>query len=1122
MKIDEYITSLRKDKNIIIAFENGEVKIKATKGTLTKEIIEEIKGKKSEILEFFKSVSENNKYVAIPKAEKKEYYQLSSAQKRLFFLYEFNNSSLAYNIPSIFNVDGELNKEKFTIVFKKLISRHESLRTSFEVINGEPVQKISEQFDFEIESYQLSEKKIQEIFKKFIKPFTLKNAPLIRVGLIQISLLEHILMIDMHHIITDGISRGILIKEFMSLYNNEQLPELELRYKDYAESQQGAEHQEEVERQRKFWLNEFFEPPPILELPTDFARPSIKTHKGNFEKFLINEEETVRLRSIAKSEEITMFSIILSIYNILLSKLSDHEDIVIGTSLAGRQHPDLDNIIGMFVNTVPLRNYPKGTYSFKEFLSEVKTRTLACLENQAYQYETLVDELKVERDTSRNPLFDIVFSFENIEEDELKIPGLILKPFENEQTVAQFDIALIAYETDNNISLRFDYSTELYKVETIKKIIEYFKKIVKTITTNIYINISDIDIISDRERCQILNEFNDTDFEYLKNESVISLFEKQANKTPDDIAIIYDNEKISYSQLNSYANEIACEINKKVSSGKNEKVCLLFNPSIELVASMLGALKAGFSFVPLSLGVSAQRNKFIFTDCEAKVLLVQESLINTIPSIGLDKIIIIEEKASSFKEIKYLSKKVSAEDSIYVIYTSGTTGNPKGVDVKNLGIVNMLHFYKYLFNVKEGMRMSQVANICFDASAFEIWPSLVHGGCLHIAPRHLRHDPELMRAWLIENKIEITYQPTAIAEYLLKRKWNTNESSLKIINVAGEKFNYVPTEILPFKLFNLYGPTEDSIWTTWAEVKYNKANAKYSIGTPISNKKIFILNKYNKMQPIGVPGELCISGDGLARGYINNEKLTNEKFIDNPFIKGEKVYKTGDLARWMSNGDIEFLGRIDNQVKIRGNRVELEEIKNQLLKHKLINEVVVIAVEREEDKYLVTYFTSDERLQIYLLKEYLKANLPDYMIPSYFVQIERIPLTPNGKLNKKALPLPEVSVGDNFVAASNDIEKKLVKIWSEVLKIDKTKISIHSNYFDLGGNSINIIKLNRMINDEFKCTISVANMFRLSTIKSIADYLTKGDQEVEKIKDSIDEAFAEANDFLNILEDRNN
>jgi iturin family lipopeptide synthetase A len=1061
------------------------------------------------------NASAKNTFLSIPKAERKEYYAVSSAQRRLYFLNELVGG-LLYNVPQAVLLNGHLDRERFANAFNRLIERHESLRTSFQLINNEPVQKISDHVLPGMEFFTCTDATaIEPIIEQFVRPFKLSEAPLVRIGLIELSAHEHLLLVDMHHIITDGVSFGVLTKDFMALYNNEQLPALQLQYKDYAQWQQSDEQQQHLLKQKQFWLNEFAEPVSVLELPLDFTRPLMKGYAGSAVDFEISAEQTARLRSIAEAQGATTFMILLSAYAVLLSKLANQEDIVIGVPASGRQHADLENIIGMFVNTLALRSYPTGGASFEEYLRAVKLKTLACFDNQGYQYEQLIGELKMPRDTSRNPFFDAMFVFGNFETPELAIPGLQLKPYDRKQQVSKFDLTLSAVEANGKLSLSFEYSTDLFKRETIERFITYFGNIVSIVTNAPAIKLGEIDMLGTDEKHLLLHTFNDTYLPYPKHENVISLFQQQVERNPANVAVVAADESITYAQLNNKADVIAGHIRERV-SGSGHAIGLLFNSSVEMIASMLAILKCGCAYVPLSPLAAPSRNKYILTDCGAKLVLAQHDLLHEYKDIAEQVLIIDKDQAvATFKPA--FATPLSAEDLIYIIYTSGSTGNPKGVEVKHGGIMNMLYYYNHLFRVSEGSRMSQVANVSFDASAFEIWPALTHGACLYIPPRSMAPDPDLVKNWLIENKIELSFQPTAIAEYLLKSKWPEG-AALRVLNVAGDRLNYFPQQKLPFNLYNLYGPTEDSIWTTWAPLQYDKPSPYYSIGKPVANKQIFIVNKYNKLQPVGVPGEMCIAGDGLAKGYVNNKKLTEEKFAANPFAAGQRMYKTGDQARWQPDGNIEFLGRIDNQVKIRGNRVELGEIESHLSAHPFIKEAVVTVLDKEGDKFLVAYYVSDEEMEAGALRSFLSERLPGYMVPAYYVYLQRLPVTPNGKLNRNALPAPEIKKDSGYLAATTGTQETLVSIWAEVLKLDKDAIGVQANFFELGGHSMSIIVLCGKVNEAFGCNISVAEMFRLPTVQSMEEFILKGQRPGTRISDRIDTAIDEATQNLQLLE----
>lgn len=1093
--MEELLLKLMK-LNIDVRVEDGNLKLNVPHGLQVTDLLQEVRSNKQQLCEYITQKNHlKNTTKAIERSADKAYYRLSSAQKRLYFIYELDRSSVLYNMQQMVRLKGRIERKRLEDAFVKLIERHESLRTCFMPVQGDLMQKISSEVFFEIESFDARHEDETSIVSRFVRPFDLSNPPLIRVGLIERSSEENVLMVDVHHIVVDGISMNILIDDFALLYKGETLPPPRLQYKDYVEWQQRDEQQSEINRQKQFWLNQFSKEVETLDLPMDFARSEAINHKGSPFNFSLPEKETGKLNDIARGEGVTMFTLLLAVYNILLSKLSNQEDIVVGSAISGRQHDDLENIVGMVVNTLPLRNYPKGPLSFKQFLSDVKTRLLACLENKAYPYEELISELNPERDVNRNPLFDTMFTFNNFGKSVIEFPGLRIEPYDHLNTVSRFDLTFSAYEDANQLFLCFEYNVELFKEETIQRFSTYFKNIISTITVNTNVALSEIELPTGGERDQLLKAFNNTTLAYDRNETVLSLFDGRLKQTPDDIAVVFEDKSITYRDLNSQANIVAGKIRSVLKSCKGARIAIMTDPSVEMVIGMLAILKVGSVYVPLSPETPRSRNEYVYRDCHAQLMLVQASLMvhgaEVVSFADEERIVPVALTQGSSVEIENIQTEIIAEDSIYVIYTSGTTGNPKGVEIAHRGLVNMLEFYRHLYPISETTRMSQVAHVCFDATAFEIWPSIVYGGCLFIAPVEVRADPTLMKQWLFDHKVEITFQPTVIAEMLLRENWNDPSCSLKVMNVAGDKLRYFPKKNIPFRLYNLYGPTEDSIWTTWTEIKSGDVKEPYCIGKPIANKKVYILNKYNHLVPVGVPGELCVSGDGLAKGYVNRKELTEQKFVDDPFEPGGRIYKTGDLARWSSKGTIEFLGRIDSQVKIRGFRVELGEIENHLSGHDRIKESVAVINEAQANKYIVAYYVSIEPISSAELRNFLLEKLPNYMMPLHYVWLKKMPVTTSGKLDRRALPEPKIEAADTYVAPSNDIEEKLVEIWAKALNLEKEEISVNDSFFDLGGHSLIAPILISDISRELNVSFHLRILFKYQTISALSSYISE-------------------------------
>ncbi len=592
MEIHELITTLT-NQRAKLKVVDGELKISAGKGIITPELDTLIRRYKKDIIQF---ISGSNG--VIRPAAPKDHYQLSSAQKRLYFLYELNRASIAYNDPKIFRLTSKLDRQKLSAVFEKLIRRHEILRTSFQLLNEEPVQRIAEKVDFSI-GFFTTDGGEKELINDLIRPFDLSRPCLMRVAVIELPGMEHLLLVDMHHIITDGVSGRILMEEFLALYNGAELPPPALQYKDYAEWQQGDEQLKTIAGQKEFWQNEFREKSEVLDLPADFARPVIKSFDGARLGFRLSVEETRNLNSIANAERTTLFMVILSIYTILLGKLSNREDIVIGTVTAGRPYADLEQMMGIFLNMLAIRNYPKDEMHYSDFLAALRVKTLACLDHQAYQYEELVDDLKVERDTGRNPLFDVMFIFQNVPDLNLSTPEITLEPYQYSQPSSKFDLTLTAMESDGVLLLDFEYSTLLFKAETIERFIGGFKKIVSAITADSNIKLSAIGILSGEEKDLLLNRFNATEGEYPRDETLVSLFEAQVKRTPHEIAVSCEGRQLTYSELDEQANRVALHLRDNYSIGAEQLVGIMMDRSAEMIIGLLGILKAGGAYVPL-------------------------------------------------------------------------------------------------------------------------------------------------------------------------------------------------------------------------------------------------------------------------------------------------------------------------------------------------------------------------------------------------------------------------------------------------------------------------------------------------------------------------------------------
>jgi len=1123
-------------------------------GSTIRELAEVIKGTTRE------------QYAPINITEAKEYYSLSSAQKRLYLLQQIGNAGTAYNMPFVMELTGNLNRAHLEDTFKKLIQRHESFRTSFVLAGGEPVQCIHDEAGFELEYFDLQaaggeegpesrELRIKNYIFSFIRPFDLSRAPLLRVGLIRLKKEKHILAIDMHHIISDGTSCGILVREFMALYAAEELTNLKLQYSDYSDWQANEKRKEELARQETYWKQQFADELPVLDLPTDFPRPTTQVFEGKHVHFEIGKETTTALMTLALAQETTLYMVLLTIYNIFLSKLSGQEDIVVGTAAGGRKHADLEGIIGMFVNTLVLRNYPRGHQSFLEFLKEIKERTIEAFDHQDYQYEDLVSQVLAARDTSRNPLFDTMFVIQNTAIPTIRIKELNLTPFEYQHDISKFDLMLLGSETDETLSFTMEYSTRLFTGDTIRRFIGYFNKIVTTVIGDPAVKLSGIAIISPEEKQQILEEFNNTRREYPGEKTIHRLFEEQVQQTPDHIALMWvyqtheNREKnynlsntsytsyMSYKELNNKSNQLA-QLLKEKGLQPDTIVGIMLERSAAMVLGLLGILKTGGAYLPIDPACPPERVDFLLKDSNARILLKKSGIQNPKPETNPNDsnsndqnkragAAVLDFETLDFEFVSNFDIRISnlhSSSLAYIIYTSGSTGKPKGVMVEHHNVVRLVKNADYV-EFKENQKILQTGALEFDASTFEIWGALLNGLSLYLVDKGQILNPERLKDTITRHNISTMWMTSPLFNQMVQADVEIFAGLTNLL-VGGDALSpshisRVRTRFPALNVINGYGPTENTTFSTTFLI--DKEYANIPIGSPIANSTVIIIDKNYHFQPVKVAGELCVGGDGVSRGYLNDPELTNEKFLmlnDKLYMSHMShtsnlshmsyIYKTGDLARWLPDGNIEFSGRIDHQVKLRGFRVEPGEIENRLLSCQGIkNAVVLVKQNQNQEKYLCAYVVPDSRHSPTAaaslgeeLKKHLQQTLPNYMVPAYFITLNRLPLTPNGKIDRKALPEPEApAAGGQITAPQNATQEKLVLIWAEILSIPSSKISIDSDFFELGGHSLKALQILNAVQKEFNVKIDFQDIFQYPTIAELSALIQKsrktGDNQIE-------------------------
>jgi amino acid adenylation domain-containing protein/FkbM family methyltransferase len=1045
------------------------------------------------------------RYSAIQPVEKREYYPLSSAQKRMFTLHQLDPLSTVYNTPRIIPLPGNINLGRLEEDFRRLIYRHESLRTSFHMMKHQPVQRVLEidEVELEIENYLAAGDtgKREFIIKRFIRPFDLFQAPLLRIGLVETRKGENVLLTDMHHIICDGISNFLLARELMALYRGEELPPLHIQYKDFSQWGNSEKASERIKKQESYWIRQFEDEIPIPDLPTDYPRPAVQNFEGFSVSFEIGEEDTRLLTAMALEEKASLYMVLLALYNILLSKLTGQEDIVIGTVTTGRRYADLENIIGMFINTVALRNYPVAKKTFKGLLKELKHRTLEAFENQDYQFEDLVDKLSLNRDASRNPLFDVVFTFQTDElDDEGFTSGKEKLDWETQEVnnkvalTSKFDLSLDGIKSGGALYFQIEYCTKLFKNETIERFIAYFKKIVSAIVKEPGVKLSQIEVIPGEEKRRLLYGFNETDSTWPGDKTVRQLFEDRVKQNPNRVAIVFEDKKSTYNALNEYSNRLAGLLRRK-GVKPNDILGILIKPSLEMVAAMWAVLKAGGAYMPFDHHYPQERIKYLFEESCAKYLLTHNNLLTDI-DIELDaQIIDLDNPVINMENGENLENTATLENLAYVIYTSGSSGKPKGVIVEHQNLLGYVNAFYQEFKITSKDTVLQQASFSFDAYVEEVYPVLLKGGKVVIISPEKILDIHFLAEYISKNQVSIiSCSPLLLNE--LDKIDGINTVRLFISGGDVLKGDFIGNLLKQSTVYNTYGPTESTVCVTYYRC-INRSQSPIPIGKPISNYRVYILDNNFKLQPIGVGGELCVSGHGVSRGYLNRPELTFEKFTASPYWQGEPMYRTGDQARWLHDGNIDFLGRIDQQVKIRGYRIEPGEIESQLLKKKNIKEAVVVVQHRKTDEknlesnYLCGYLVSDNKLDISELREYLSKALPGYMIPPCFVEIEEIPLTSNGKIDRNALPAPGLDTGEKYIEPRDEVEKKLANIWSEILGIKKDVISIKQNFFELGGNSLNAALLVSRIYKEMNVKLPMGEVFRAPKIIELARHINE-------------------------------
>jgi len=1047
-------------------------------------------------------------------------HPLSFGQQRLWFIDQLEPGNPAYNISFAIRLEGSLKVTLLERSLNEIVRRHEILRTTFSIVNGQPVQIIapSLRLILSVVDYQElpeleRESEVQRVAtQESQQPFDLTHGPLLRAKLVRLGQQKYRLLLTMHHIILDGLSAEVFIQEMVTLYkaflteSSLPLPELSIQYKDFVYWQRQWLQGEPLETQLNYWKQQLEGVPAVLQLPTDYPRPAVQTFRGASQSLALPQTLTDKLKALSHQEGVTLFMVLLAAFQTFLYRYTGQNDIPVGSPIANRNHSELKELIGFFVNTLVLRTNLGGNPSFRELLGRVRQVALGAYTHHDLPFEQLVETLRPQRDVSYNPLFQVSFTLQNAPQLE-EIPGLTLNQLKVERLTSQFDLSLFIEIKPGELTASFEYNTDLFENATITRMLGHFSNLLEGVVANPDQRLSDLPLLSEAEQHQQLVVWNDTQTEYPKDLCIHQLFEAQVERSPDATAVVFENQQLTYRELNNRANQLAHYL-QKLGVAPDVLVGIYMERSLEMVIGLLGILKAGGAYVPLDPSYPKERLSFMLSDSQASVLLTQQKLVAAL-SEHQTRVIYLDDyqKLTASESEENLVSGVKPENLAYVIYTSGSTGKPKGTMIPHRGIVNYLSWCTKTYSVADGCGAPVHSSIGFDATITSLFSPLLVGQKVVLLPEE--EEIEALSTLLCSQSnfslVKITPAHLEMLSKLLPSSEVASQTRALIIGgeaLLGKNLLFWHQNASQTRLINEYGPTETVVGCCVYEVpNQTPLLGAIPIGRPIANTQIYLLDRNLRPVPIGVPGEMYISGDGLARGYLNRPELTAEKFIPNPFSSqpGVLCYKTGDLARYLPNGEIEYLGRIDHQVKVRGFRIELGEIESILSQHPAVREVVVLAREEQPgDKQLVAYIVpgQEQTPTTSELRNYLKEQLPEYMVPSVFILLKVMPLTPNGKVNRHALPAPDglrPSLAATYEAPRSEMERTLTTIWQEVLHLEK--VGVNDNFFDLGGNSLLMVQVHNKLKESFNWNLSIIEMFQNPTIKTLVQYLSQKQKE---------------------------
>ncbi|MBD2370869.1 non-ribosomal peptide synthetase [Leptolyngbya boryana] len=1044
-------------------------------------------------------------------------YSLSFAQQRLWFLDQLEAANSAYHIAIAVQLQGELNITVLEKSLTEIIRRHEILRTTFCTIAGQVMQQVTDAQILpltvvDLRSWVKSEQEVeaQRITKQAIQqPFDLQQEPLFRATLMQLGQEDHQLLLTMHHIISDRWSAEVMLQELATLYDSysqewvSPLPELPIQYADFAHWQRTWLQGEVLETQLAYWKQQLNSAPTVLHLPSDRPRPAAQTFRGATKSLHLSRSLTNSLKALARQEGVTLFMLLLAVFKTLMYRYSGQDRISVGSPIANRNRNEITGLIGFFVNTLVLHTDLAGNPSFRELLNRVRQVALGAYTHQDLPFEQLVEAVQPERNMSYSPLFQVMFTLQNAPQLP-EIPDLALKPIKVTSETAQFDLSVAVETVENGLVADFEYNTDLFDESTIARMQHHFQTLLESIVTNPNARLSDLPLLTAQEQQQLWQWGNQAvSLNPNPDLCIHQLFEAQAKRTPDAIAVIFEQQQLTYQDLNNQADHLANFL-RSLGVAPEGLVGICATRSLDLIIGLLAILKAGGAYVPLDPNLPKERLALMLEDTQVPVLLTQTSLLNILPETTA-RVVCLDSAWNLSEQQSAEHCAPVASNLAYVIYTSGSTGKPKGVMIEHRSLVSYIETASVEYGIKPGDRVLQFASLSFDVAAEEIFVSLTQGATLVLRTDAMLDSVSTFLQQCRELALTVLDLPTAFWHQITVELAQGLElpESLRLVIIGGEPA--LSERLLAWQmkvrdrvqLLNAYGPTETTIGATICDLStVSPANSGRiaPIGYPLHNTQLYVLDQNQQPVAIGVPGELYVGGGGIARGYLNQPELTAERFIPNPFDRNSTLlYKTGDRVRYLPNGMLEFLDRIDDQVKIRGFRIELGEIEATLRQHPDVQEAIVLAwADHSNNKRLTAYIRAATPPTPIDLRHFLEEKLPQYMIPATFLFLDALPLTPSGKIDRRALPAPEtaqIASTSTYVAPKTEVEQAISEVWQAVLQIEK--VGIYDNFFDLGGHSLLVLQVQSKLQIALKRSISVTDLFQYPNISALANYLNQ-------------------------------